>query len=107
MAIASLFQYKMSLKDRPVLTRNESVVLYTPVHDEDMKIIMNTHFIKTIDDVKTLLSQGACLEPGWNSRDECYQWIEQTSVTLNGDVSKLLIMVSGDKLPDNLIMNVY
>ncbi len=25
----------------------------------------------------------------------------------SGDVSKLLIMVSGDKLPDNLIMNVY
>ncbi|WP_419835146.1 hypothetical protein [Endozoicomonas atrinae] len=43
-----------------------------------MKIIMNTHFIKTLDDVKTLLSQEACLEPGWDSKDECYQWIEQT-----------------------------
>ena len=60
------------------LARNEPVVFCTVVHDEDMKIIMNTHFIKTLDDVKTLLSQEACLEPGWDSKDECYQWIEQT-----------------------------
>lgn len=43
-----------------------------------MKIIMNTHFIKTLDDVQCLLSQAACIEPGWDSKDECYRWIEQT-----------------------------
>ena len=39
---------------------------------------MNTHFIKTLDDVKSLLSQAACIEPGWDSKDECYQWVEMT-----------------------------
>lgn len=39
---------------------------------------MNTHFIKTLEDVRGILSQAACLEPGWESRGECYRWIERT-----------------------------
>ena len=39
---------------------------------------MNTAFIKTLDDVKKLLMHTHGLEPGWDSKDECYQWIEQT-----------------------------
>ena len=39
---------------------------------------MNTHFIKTLEDVRSILSQAACLEPGWESKDECYRWIELT-----------------------------
>ena len=50
----------------------------TVVHDEDMNIIMNTNFIKTLEDVRNLLSKTSCLEPGWESKDECYRWIEQT-----------------------------
>ncbi|WP_257252369.1 MULTISPECIES: hypothetical protein [unclassified Endozoicomonas] len=37
---------------------------------------MNTTFIKTLKDVQSLLSQASCLEPGWDSKDECYRWIE-------------------------------
>lgn len=39
---------------------------------------MNTAFIKTLQDVQILLKQSSCLEPGWESRDECYRWLEQT-----------------------------
>ncbi|WP_216638425.1 hypothetical protein, partial [Endozoicomonas arenosclerae] len=35
-------------------------------------------FIKTLEDVRSLLSQADCLEPGWDSKDECYRWIELT-----------------------------
>ncbi|MCL6272282.1 hypothetical protein M3P05_20410, partial [Sansalvadorimonas sp. 2012CJ34-2] len=41
---------------------------------------MNTQFIKTLDDVQNLLSQSSCLEPGWESKDECYRWIEETLI---------------------------
>ena len=39
---------------------------------------MNTNFIKTLRDVENLLSQAACIEPSWTSKDECYHWIEFT-----------------------------
>ncbi|MET4692603.1 hypothetical protein [Endozoicomonas lisbonensis] len=39
---------------------------------------MNTAFIKTLEDVETLLPNTPGLEPGWESKDECYRWIEQT-----------------------------
>ena len=39
---------------------------------------MNTNFIKTLEDVQNLLSQATCLEPGCESKDECYRWIELT-----------------------------
>ncbi|MGI9278696.1 MAG: hypothetical protein ACR2PX_03585 [Endozoicomonas sp.] len=39
---------------------------------------MNTAFIKTLEDVKKFLSQTLGLEPGWESKDECYHWVEQT-----------------------------
>ncbi|ETW94537.1 MAG: integrase, partial [Candidatus Entotheonella gemina] len=43
-----------------------------------MKVIMNTAFIKTLEDVEKFLSQTLGLEPGWESKDECYHWVEQT-----------------------------
>ena len=39
---------------------------------------MNTAFIKTLEDVEKLLMQTHGLEPGWDSKDECYRWVEQT-----------------------------
>ncbi|WP_201772121.1 DDE-type integrase/transposase/recombinase [Endozoicomonas montiporae] len=38
---------------------------------------MNTRFIKTLQQVKELLDQAPVLEPGWESKDECYQWVEE------------------------------
>ena len=39
---------------------------------------MNTRLIKTLKQVKELLQTTTNLEPGWESKDECYQWIETT-----------------------------
>ena len=39
---------------------------------------MNTRLIKTLQQVKELLQQAPNIEPGWESKDECYQWVEAT-----------------------------
>lgn len=39
---------------------------------------MNTRLIKTLEHVQTFLLQASCIEPGWDSKDECYQWVEKT-----------------------------
>ena len=36
---------------------------------------MDTTFIKTLKDVESLLTQTSFLEPGWESKGECYRWI--------------------------------
>ena len=65
---------------------------------------MNTNFIKTLEDVRSLLSQAACLEPGWESKDECYRWIELTlshfkyrslSKAEKGSIRRYLTIASG------------
>ncbi|WP_152558779.1 hypothetical protein [Endozoicomonas numazuensis] len=38
---------------------------------------MNTRLIKTLQQVRELLEQAPVIEPGWESKDECYQWIEE------------------------------
>lgn len=37
---------------------------------------MNTKLIKTLEHVRELLVQAPLLEPEWESKDECYQWVE-------------------------------
>ena len=37
---------------------------------------MNTRLINTIGQVRSLLEQASNLEPGWESKNECYQWVE-------------------------------
>ena len=37
---------------------------------------MNTRLIKTLKQVEELLQTTTGMEPGWESKDECYQWIE-------------------------------
>ena len=37
---------------------------------------MNTRLIKTLEHVRELLAQAPLLEPEWESKDECYQWVE-------------------------------
>ena len=37
---------------------------------------MNTRLIKTLQHVRELLAQASLLEPEWESKDECYQWVE-------------------------------
>ena len=39
---------------------------------------MNTQLIKTLQQVEELLQQAPNIEPGWESKDECYQWAETT-----------------------------
>ncbi len=39
---------------------------------------MNTRLIKTLEQVRELLRQAPGLDPGWESKDECYQWVECT-----------------------------
>ena len=39
---------------------------------------MNTQLINTLEQVENLLRQTTAIEPGWESKDECYQWIETT-----------------------------
>ena len=65
---------------------------------------MNTALIKTLQDVRTLLTQASCLEPGWESKEECYRWIEQTlshfkyrslSKVEKGLVRRYLVTASG------------
>ncbi|MTI11740.1 integrase [Sansalvadorimonas verongulae] len=69
-----------------------------------MKIIMNTTFIKTLQDVQILLTQSSCLEPGWESKEECYRWVEQTlshfkyrslSKTDKGLIRRYLVTATG------------
>ena len=37
---------------------------------------MNTRLIKTLQHVRELITQAPLLEPEWESKDECYQWVE-------------------------------
>ncbi len=39
---------------------------------------MNTRLIKTLTQVEELLRNVPDIEPGWESKDECYQWVEAT-----------------------------
>ncbi|MCW7552886.1 hypothetical protein NX722_09570 [Endozoicomonas gorgoniicola] len=39
---------------------------------------MNTKLIKTLQQVQELLQSTPGIEPGWESKDECYQWVEAT-----------------------------
>ncbi|WP_216638496.1 hypothetical protein, partial [Endozoicomonas arenosclerae] len=39
---------------------------------------MNTKLIKTLDQVSDFLEHVPDIEPGWESKDECYRWIELT-----------------------------
>ncbi len=39
---------------------------------------MNTRLIKTLSQVQELLHYAPDIEPGWESKDECYQWVEVT-----------------------------
>ena len=39
---------------------------------------MNTKLIKTLQQVQELLHHAPSFEPGWESKDECYQWVEAT-----------------------------
>ena len=39
---------------------------------------MNTKLIKTLDQVNDFLEHVPDIEPGWESKDECYRWIELT-----------------------------
>ena len=39
---------------------------------------MNTRLIKILQQVEKLLQQAPNIEPGWASKDECYQWVEAT-----------------------------
>ena len=39
---------------------------------------MNTKLIKTLQQVQELLQHAPSIEPGWESKDECYQWVEAT-----------------------------
>ena len=43
-----------------------------------MKIIMNTKLIKTLEQVRDFLEYFLEDEPGWESKRECYQWVEGT-----------------------------
>ncbi|WP_252179128.1 transposase family protein [Endozoicomonas sp. 4G] len=38
---------------------------------------MNTRLISTLQQVQELLNQAPLIEPGWESKDECYQWVEE------------------------------
>ena len=39
---------------------------------------MNTKLIKTLQQVQELLHHAPSIEPGWESKDECYHWVEAT-----------------------------
>lgn len=59
-------------------TQIEPVQVKGVVHDERMKVVMNTKLIKTLDQVRDFLEHVPAIEPGWNSKDECYRWVEET-----------------------------
>ena len=65
---------------------------------------MNTRLIKTLKHVEELLQTVPNLEPDWNSKDECYQWIEATlrhfryrhlNKSEKGIIKQYLLMASG------------
>ena len=65
---------------------------------------MNTRLIKTLKQVEKLLQTASNLEPDWNSKDECYRWIEATlrhfryhhlNKSEKGIIKQYLLMASG------------